>query len=967
MALPRSVRPGAAAWTALALGLVASVLAARLAREVAGQREEARMHQAVVRVQTSLTARFEGFEDTLRSAAGLFVASEDVTEAEFRRYWDELGFLSRNPSVLSLSYLVPVRRADLPTYLERRRAAGSELKVAAGAETPEDLYLVQYREGRQASDEGVGFDAGTDARFRAALDAARDSAASRVVIPVSPREHAPGPAFAVVYPIYRNRTMSVSTDERRQQLLGWVSMVVAVNPLMAAAVSVEEPGLAISLLEGAGEPAPVLLYEAPGAEPGPGARHVRSTLVLGGCRFTTVFVARPEFVDGPSRRVPPGILVSGLLVTGLLFGILWSISATRSRADALAGAMTTSLRDSEQRYEQLFEQSLAGIFRTRPDGRILECNEAFARLFGYDSRQELLDQSAFSFYENPEARARFLLELRRNGTLVAYESRSRRKDGTLFWTLEHATLVPGSEETIEGTVIDITMRKEAEEGLRQSRERYRSVIETSRDGLMFFDLATRRILETNPALQRMLGYTAEEFSTRSFYDIGPEDRASIDENVHQLVEARSISLAERKYRAKGGREIAVAVDAVLVEEDRRQLVLAIIHNLSETRHLEAQLQQAQKMEAIGRLAGGVAHDFNNLLTAILGYADLLLDTEASEDVHKCAEEIRKAGDRAASLTKQLLAFSRKQVLQPRILDLNEILAETDGMLRRLVGEDVKLETEREPHLWRVQADPVQIQQVLMNLVVNARDAMPDGGRVRIATRNVSLTADHVPDAPVVLEGDHVLLEVSDSGHGMNAEVLNRAFEPFFTTKERGKGTGLGLATVYGIVKQSEGYVHIESVVGSGTRVLVYLKRVHGAADSPSNVSPRALPRGGSETVLLVEDEESVRRLAVLLLKRSGYRVLVAASAEDALDLSRGFEDEIHLLLTDVVLPGMNGRKLADILAAERPKMLVVFASGYFDERGILGPRSEFIQKPFNPDTLARTVRRVLDRGPRETA
>ncbi len=274
------------------------------------------------------------------------------------------------------------------------------------------------------------------------------------------------------------------------------------------------------------------------------------------------------------------------------------------------------------------------------------------------------------------------------------------------------------------------------------------------------------------------------------------------------------------------------------------------------------------------------------------------------------------------------------------------------------------ETERDPSLWRVLADPVQLQQVLLNLAVNARDAMPEGGVLRIATRNVSLRSTDLQEVPNVAEGDYVLLEVADTGHGMDAETKSHVFEPFFTTKEKGKGTGLGLSTVYGIVKQSGGYIHIESAPGKGTRVLVYLTRVHGTADSPSNVTPRSLPRGGTETILLVEDEDSVRRLASLLLERSGYRLLVASSAEEALETARAHAGPIELLLTDVVLPGMNGRRLADLLTPERPSMKVVFASGYFDERGILEPGSDFIQKPFNPETLARAVRRALDRkGP----
>jgi two-component system cell cycle sensor histidine kinase/response regulator CckA len=658
---------------------------------------------------------------------------------------------------------------------------------------------------------------------------------------------------------------------------------------------------------------------------------------------------------------PLAILCAGLLVSGLLFGIIWSLVFARFRALAVARDMTASLRASEQRYGRLFEQSLAGIYRTTPEGQILECNEAFARLYGYESRQDLLDHSAVALHESAESRQRFLETLREKGTLIAYESRARRKDGTLFWTLEHVSLLPGPPEVIEGTIVGITMRKEAEEALRLSRERYRSVIESSRDGLLFFDLATRRVLESNPAFQRMLGYSAEELSALSLYDFTPDDRASVDANIHRLVDQETLTIPNGAFRRKDGKEVTVEFAAVLIEESGRRIAFAVVHSLAEQRALEEQLRQAQKMEAVGRLAGGVAHDFNNLLTAVLGYADLLLDSDPSPEVKHSANEICKAAERAAALTKQLLAFSRKQVLQPKILDLNEVLAEVDGMLRRTLGEDVTYEAERDPHLWRVLGDPGQLQQVLLNLAVNARDAMPDGGVLRVATRNVSLEAASLMEVPNVTEGDYVLLEVSDAGYGMDAETLSHAFEPFFTTKERGKGTGLGLSTVYGIVKQSGGYIHIESEPGKGTRVLVYLARAHGAADSPSNASLRAFPRGGTETILLVEDEESVRHLTSLLLKRSGYRLLVASTAEEALETARGYAGQIDLLLTDVVLPGLNGRRLANLLSPERPSMKVVFASGYFDERGILEPGSDFIQKPFNPETLARIIRRALDR------
>ncbi len=965
-ARPGSRAPGALAWIALALGLGASLFIWQESRGQLKLRSVARIQRAAQRVSTALQASLGSYESTLRGGAGFFAYHGDVSESAFRSYWQGLGFAARDASVGSLAFIVPVRRADLAAYLERRRLAGPALNLQTSGER-DDLFLIQFYEGTEPSSDVVGFDTGAVPANREALEQARDLGLARVAAPIAPRDPTVGPAMAVQYPVFRGPAAPVTVAERRERILGWVSLLVRIRPIMERILREEDTDLAVSLHDGAAAGTSALLYAPPGPDPAQGAPAATAPLELGGHNFTLEFEARPAFMVTQGSRRSRDLLVAGLLVTGLLFGIVWSLTATRARALSLAGKMTESLRESEQRYGHLFQQSLAGIYRSTPEGQILECNEAFAHLYGYESRQDVLDRSAVSLYENADSRLRFLEALREKGTLVAREARARRKDGSLFWTLDHASLLAGPPEVIEGTIVDISARKEAEEELRLSRERYRSVIESSRDGLLFFDLATRRVLESNPAFQRMLGYSGEELSALSLYDFAPDDRASVDANIHRLVDQGRITISNRRFRRKDGKEVPVEIDAVLIEESGRRTVFNVVHDLAERHALEEQLRQAQKMEAVGRLAGGVAHDFNNLLTAILGYAELLLDSDPSPEVKRSTEEIRKAGERAAALTKQLLAFSRKQVLQPKILDLNEVLGEVDGMLRRTLGEDVTYEAERDPHLWRVQADPGQLQQVLLNLAVNARDAMPEGGVLRIATRNTSLRAANVPEIPKMAEGDYVLLEVSDTGHGMDAETLSHAFEPFFTTKERGKGTGLGLSTVYGIVKQSGGYVRIESEPGKGTRVLVYLARVHGAADSPSNVSPRSLPRGGTETILLVEDEESVRRLASLLLERSGYRLLVASSAEEALDTSRGYAGQIDLLLTDVVLPGLNGRRLADLLSPERPAMKIIFASGYFDERGILEPGSDFIQKPFNPETLARTVRRALDRKGPQTA
>jgi signal transduction histidine kinase len=390
---------------------------------------------------------------------------------------------------------------------------------------------------------------------------------------------------------------------------------------------------------------------------------------------------------------------------------------------------------------------------------------------------------------------------------------------------------------------------------------------------------------------------------------------------------------------------------------------------TQQRRLEEQLIQSQKMEGIGRLAGGVAHDFNNLLTAILGYAELMESQLEDEGLRSELREIRLAGERAAALTRQLLAFSRRQVLQPRTLDLNALVSDVEKMLARLIGEDVALVTRLEPALGSVRADPGQLEQVIMNLAVNARDAMPKGGTLTFETANAVLEADFVSVHPGALPGAHVVLTVTDTGTGMTDEVRSHAFEPFFTTKEKGKGTGLGLATAYGIVKQSGGYITVESEAGRGTTFRIYLPRVEGAAVAPGRATSSSLSPVGTETILLVEDEAGVRRLSLTVLETQGYVVLEAASGDIALQVARAETGPIHLVVTDVVMPGMSGRELWDRLRALRPDSRVLFMSGYTDDaiarHGVLEPGIAFLQKPFTPFSLAQKVRELLDAKDRQ--
>lgn len=516
-------------------------------------------------------------------------------------------------------------------------------------------------------------------------------------------------------------------------------------------------------------------------------------------------------------------------------------------------------------------------------------------------------------------------------------------------------------------------KKTAEDALRVSERRFRALVEESWDAIALF-AADGTIVYGSPATTRLLGYDLAEFVGRNAMEfIHPDDRAAV-----------LLRLEEVTTRPRGRLHVAARVrhkngswrhlEGVLTNLLDDPSVAAIVNNyrdVTDRRMLEEQVILAQKMEAIGRLAGGVAHDFNNILTAIGGYTDLLLaDLPPDDQRRRDVEEIHQAAQRAASLTRQLLAFSRRQVLQPKVINLNSLVPDIEKMLRRLIGEDILFATVLHPRLGNVRADPGQLEQVIVNLVVNARDAMPKGGRITIETRNVELDESYAADHPGVTPGRYVMLAVTDTGVGMDDETKARIFEPFFTTKVRGKGTGLGLATVYGIVQQTGGHIWPYSEPGKGTTMRVYLPRVDEPADplERPGEAPLELLRG-SETILLVEDEVPVRSVTRQLLERNGYTVLEAADGPAALALIDGGSGGRHidLLLTDVIMPGMSGRELAVELRARRPDLRVLYMSGYTDDavvrHGMLEPGLAYLEKPFRPATLLRKVREVLQQEP----
>ncbi len=511
-------------------------------------------------------------------------------------------------------------------------------------------------------------------------------------------------------------------------------------------------------------------------------------------------------------------------------------------------------------------------------------------------------------------------------------------------------------------------RKRGEEQLQASERKYRLLFATSPEAMLVYDHETLRILAVNEAATTRYGYSEQEFLSLTIRDIhSPEEQAQLDEELHDRPEAGAVRTGIR-HRTKDGRVLEVDLVARPIEFAGRRARLVLARDVTTQRQLEEQLRQSQKMEAVGQLAGGIAHDFNNLLTAILGSTQLLLQATPPDDPrHEDAVEIKNAGMRAAELTRQLLAFSRRQVLAPKVLGLNAVVAHMQKMLRRLLGEDIELAVTLEPEAGTVNADPGQLEQVLLNLAVNARDAMPTGGRLTIETTRVTVTSELAERRHRLPPGDYLCLAVADTGAGMDEATQAHLFEPFFTTKEVGKGTGLGLATVYGIVKQSGGYVWVYSEVGHGTSVKVYLPRVAAAADEPPAPGPAPEPAQvprGCETVLLVEDAAPVRSLARRSLEACGYTVVDAPDGPTALDVAARHRGGIDLLVTDVVMPRMSGRELAERLAPARPRMKVLYTSGYTDDamvrQGVLTAGVAFLQKPFVPETLARKVREVLD-------
>jgi PAS domain S-box-containing protein len=653
---------------------------------------------------------------------------------------------------------------------------------------------------------------------------------------------------------------------------------------------------------------------------------------------------------------------------------------------AEARDVTEAKRTQEE--HRASESMLSGVFRATPIGitfniaRVIHsANDSMCELTGY-GEHELVGKSARIFYDSQEEFERVGRELYQQlpqKGRMSVETRFRRKDGTaIFVILTAAMLNPGNPSSgYVVTVHDITERKGAEEALREREDLFRGMLEQSPFSMQVLS-PDGEILEVNQAFERLWGVDRETMIGYNLLHDHQIEELGFMPVVRRAFAGERVSTPVVEYDArasvgKGTRRVVQGVFYPVRDANGVISRVILVHlDLTERRRaeeeknkLQEQLQQAMKMEAVGRLAGGIAHDFNNLLTTIAGNAELArMDTDSAGGVAQLLDEISKAAESAASLTRQLLSFSRRQIIEPRALNLNDLVENLNKMLARLIGEDVELKAVLGDDLGSVTIDPGQFEQVLVNLAVNARDAMPDGGTLIIETSNAELDEEYCSRHPEARPGRHVLLTVSDTGHGMSEEVKTRIFEPFFTTKPKGMGTGLGLATIFGIVKQAGGVIEIYSEVRQGTTFKIYLPRIGMPPEKltvgkPSNDLPT-----GKETILLVEDETSVRGLACAILDRLGYKVLRAANGIEAIQIAQRHGGPIDLLLTDVVMPGMNGRELAERLLRTHPEMKVLYASGYTEDvivhRGVLEEHLHFIGKPYSLHSLSEKIRETLD-------
>jgi PAS domain S-box-containing protein len=985
-----SLRHAWPAFVVLACTLLLTFGAWRYARETVRADEQDRFDRIVAMSRDAIDRRLDAYVQILLGVRALFAGSATVDRAEFSAYVAALDLPGRYPGLRGLAWAPRVPAEERARHEAAMRQSGLPTYEIHPAAARREYHPLAFAAPAAGFEEGVlGLDLAAWPENQAALERARDGGQPAMSDRLALLRSGGGPGFMIFMPVYRDGRVPASAPEREQALTGFIAMSFRPDLMMSALLgSALSERMSLEIYD-ADEPAAArLLYDRdPDWNPTGRGRELSRMVPLGfgGRTWTLRLTTRPPFHTVPGRLVPYWVLGSGLLISVLAFVITLLQTRALVKARRLGEEVQAAerrMRQANERFELAASAVISAIYDRNLDNGTVAWTPGLGEMCGYLPDEISSTAEWWRDRVHPDDRPRVEEELVRavagNRDFVA-EYRFRARDGRYLDILDRGRLVrdaAGRPVRMVGSMIDVSERKRAEAVLRASEARHRAVLESALDAFVGMD-HEGRITEFNPAAERLFGRRRDEVLGLELASviIPPAFRKAHRRGLaRHLATGQTVVIGGRlevSAMRADGREFPVELTVTRAGTEERPAFNAYIRDLTTQKqaeaarsNLEAQLQQSQKMEAIGRLAGGVAHDFNNMLTVISGRALMLLSRlNPGEPMHRDVELIQKTSQRAVALTSQLLAFSRKQVIQPRVLELGPLMAELGPMLQRMIGEDVELSVLPTEGTGRVKVDPSQMQQVVMNLAVNARDAMPRGGRITIGVRDVEVREAVTLGHATLAAGRYVALTVSDSGTGMSRETAAHIFEPFFTTKEQGKGTGLGLSTVYGIVEQSHGRIQVESELGHGTTFTIYLPRVQEPVPSgPAADAGRRL-RTTARTVLVVDDEPEVLELATEILRGVGYRVLQAVDGSSAVEVVRRHDGEIHLLVTDMVMPGMSGRDLAERLRALKSTLPVLYISGYVQDASaraaLASEYSAFVAKPFTPELLTDRVRELL--------
>ena len=962
------------AWAVLFVGLMATALASLAFRSEAIAAAQREFEFGCIEIQNNLTNKLAVSAQVLRSGAAFFDTHETVSRQEWRVFVERTDISQNLQGVQGVGFaqLIPATQLKQHVQAIRREQFANYQVWPAG---PRPLYsAVVYLEPFSTRNQrAFGFDMLTESSRRAAMERARDentvALSGKVALKQETAQDIQAGALAYV-PVFQKRWPIDTVEQRRAAIRGWVYSPYRMEDLVDSTLGgwhEKRSGLRIALQIYDGEQltADALLFDSQADEPQAPTPRIRLSPQLvpmdfAGRRWTLRFEKLSGLTSAPALRNVWLTLSAGTLGSFLLFGLLLSLRDSHVVAQALLL--------SEHRHRTILQTAMEGYWLCDVKGRLLDVNEAYCQMSGF-SKPELLTMSVLDLVTNgTEATVATRIQRIMSAGAMRFGSGHRRKNGTIFDTEVSVAYWPAEGGRMAVFIRDVTEARRAAAAEIAARLDFERFFLVAPD-LVVIASADGYFKRVNPAWERALGFTTQELLSMPYESlIHPDDIADTRQTVSDQMRGGTTLHFVNRYRAKDGSyrwldwHASPADDSLLYATardvtDERQAV-------SDRRRLEAELAQAHKMELVGRLAGGVAHDFNNMLAVIMGHTELARATvDATFPLGEHLAAIQSASDRAARVTRQLLSFARRQTIAPQVLNLNQTVSGGLTMLGRLIGENVSIDCVYGADLWPVRIDPTQVEQALVNLCLNARDAIAGVGIVSIRTANRSCDDDTDDEFPGANGRDYVRLEVSDNGHGMDTETLAHMFEPFFTTKDVGKGTGLGLASVFGAITQNGGGVTIRSQPAIGTTVTICLPRHLGNVALPAVERPAKAFERSEGTILLVEDEPALVKLIGIALTQLGYTVMLASTPSEATQLATASAGEIHLLLTDVIMPGMNGSELAQHLLTLRPGLKCLFMSGYSSEIirsvGLKTEFEHFIQKPFSMNDLTAKVREAL--------